>query len=741
MSQRVFFEDYAFDTDTCRLFKSGVCVPLEPQVGRVLHILLLNAGTYVTRQTLLEDVWNSKAVSPAVVDNRIRAVRLAIGDDGKRQRLVKTFPNKGYMFIGQLTQSDDIGTRVPLPSATDTQTRRSRVDFWHPKPSTVAVFGTIAAIIALIGVIVVLLRTDLQAKPSGTGLAVAEVADNSIAVLPFGGVSSNKLNSFRALGLENTVVANLTSAPALKVISPLSSFQFGPDTEASSVSNALGARFVVSGELICIDSGVQLVLRVTDTSSNVLVYAESYEIDTGPSGPSSDSLDTLHHASLRILNQIGVSPQPSLGKLLPQKTFEAFRLAQKILQSSRDAQLLTAIEALAEVIRAEPDFIPAYRDIIISYHLAAEYAGLNVTEASKRIDTYAQLASARFEENADILVMLAVQARYREDLAKSLDYLDAATDLDAENADVALLRAEVLELQGDAARADNAYDIALSFDPLSPAILSKAARSKFGRGLHEEAFSIAKKNLTWNPEDIDAQIDLAVFYRETGAYEMAYEMLSKALAENGRNARAQFELLLTLRNLGRMDVARQFDLNHEVNVLAYTFEGEEELARLAQTHDPLGVFTGYMEYTFGNSQPLFQFLAGTGRYESFRSGVADISSLYLFDAVFYAHASLGISDDSAKHILRNVRRYYAGRALETLKSLEEFMALAGLYALDGDIASVNSVLKAATENGFFFTGVVLQAPVFANVRSDPEFFALASAMEKRSAEIASQFLP
>lgn len=740
MPRKLFFEEYTFDPGSCRLLKSGLCVPLEPQVGLVLKILLVNAGTYVTRQTLMEKVWNNKAVSPAVVDNRIRAVRLAIGDDGKNQRLVRTFPNKGYMFIGDLTEADEVEKLPPLASSADKGTHGSGSGFWDHKPSVFAVFGSIVAAIALIGIFV-LPQTKLQATASGTRIAMAEVADNSIAVLPFGGASSSKLDSFRALGLENVLVANLTSAPALKVISPLSSFRFGPDTRTNEVSNALGARFIVSGELRCIDGGVQLVLRVTDTISNALVYAESHEINAGTSGPTSESFNTIHHASLRILNQIGVSPHPSTGKLLPQKTLESWRLAQDILRSDRDAQLLTAIEALAEVILAEPDFIPAYRDIILSYHLAAEYAGLEMTEAARQIDHYASLASARFDENVDVLVILALQARYRANLTQSLEYLDAAAALDEENADVALLRAEVLELTGDAAQADIAYDVALSFDPISPAILSKVARSKFGLGLHEQAFSTAKKNLIWNPEDIDAQIDIAVFYRETGAYELAYEMLSKALVENGRNSRAQFELLLLLRGLGRVDVAHRFDLNPELDVLAYTFEGEEEMARLAQSYDPLGIFSGYMEYTFGNNEPLYRYLSGTGRHDSFTSRDTEISSLYLFDAVFYAHASLGISDDDAKHILRNVRRYYEGRPLATLKSLEEFMGLAGLYALDGDVEAATSVLLAATDRGFYFTGVVLEAPVFATVRNDPEFLNVAGVMAKRSKDLAASFLP
>ena len=739
MSQKLSFEDYTFDPDTCRLIKSGNCVPLEPQVGLVLHILLLNAGTYVTRQTLLEKVWDNKAVSPAVVDNRIRAVRLAIGDDGKNQRLVKTFPNKGYMFIGELTASDGIEQPAPVPSADDRESQGSRPALRRSNPSRLAIFGCIAFTAVLIGVFTGL-RTDLRATASVNRIAVAEVADNSIAVLPFAGESTAKLDSFRALGLENVVVADLASTPTLKVISPLSSFRLDPDTQAEDVSRALGARFVVSGDMICIDGGVQLVLRVTDATTNTLVYADSHDIVSEPSGPSSVSFDTIHRATLGVLNQLGVSPDPAQSKLLPRKTLESFRVAHDTLDSARDVRLLPAIDALAEVIAAEPNFVPAYRDIVLSYHFAAQYAGLEVTEAAKKIDKFASLASARFDKNVDVLVTLALQARYRGDFTQSLEYLDAAVALDDEDADVAFLRADVLELKGDATRADAAYDVALSFDPLSPVILSKVARSKFGHGLHEQAFLTAEKNLNWNPDDVDAQIDLAVFHRETGAYELAYEMLSKALAENVRNSRAQFELLLLLRGLGRIDLAEQFDLNPELSVLAYTFAGEEELARIAQNHDPLGIYAGFMDYTFGKNEPLYRYFSGTGRFTAFLKPDTDISSLYLFEAIFYADASRGLADDDATRILRNVRRYYATRPIEALLTTEEFMALAGLYALDGNAEAASSVLQEATDRGLYFSGVALQAPVFEAVRSDQEFLERATAMETASRKRAAGFL-
>lgn len=42
-----------------------------------------------------------RVVSDAAVNSRIRSARLAIRDDGKEQRLIRTVHGRGFRFIGE----------------------------------------------------------------------------------------------------------------------------------------------------------------------------------------------------------------------------------------------------------------------------------------------------------------------------------------------------------------------------------------------------------------------------------------------------------------------------------------------------------------------------------------------------------------------------------------------------------------------------------------------------------------
>ncbi|OWY60621.1 hypothetical protein B7486_68200, partial [cyanobacterium TDX16] len=59
-------------------------------------------------------------MSEAALTTALRTVRLAIGDSGKEQRLIRTVVRHGYRFVGTVTQAEarttpDVDGEVPLP--------------------------------------------------------------------------------------------------------------------------------------------------------------------------------------------------------------------------------------------------------------------------------------------------------------------------------------------------------------------------------------------------------------------------------------------------------------------------------------------------------------------------------------------------------------------------------------------------------------------------------------------------
>ncbi|QOU33192.1 winged helix-turn-helix domain-containing protein (plasmid) [Vibrio coralliilyticus] len=66
---------------------------------RVLKTLLEHEGKIVDKPHLLSEAWRGRVVSEASITQSISQLRIALGDNGKQQNIIKTMPNEGYMLI------------------------------------------------------------------------------------------------------------------------------------------------------------------------------------------------------------------------------------------------------------------------------------------------------------------------------------------------------------------------------------------------------------------------------------------------------------------------------------------------------------------------------------------------------------------------------------------------------------------------------------------------------------------
>ncbi len=80
---RYVFANCELDTQSYRLRRSGLDVPLRPKLFRLLVYLLEQRHRVVTKQDLCEQVWQEQFVRDATLENGIKLVRQAVGDSGR----------------------------------------------------------------------------------------------------------------------------------------------------------------------------------------------------------------------------------------------------------------------------------------------------------------------------------------------------------------------------------------------------------------------------------------------------------------------------------------------------------------------------------------------------------------------------------------------------------------------------------------------------------------------------------
>ena len=104
---RYSFQDHVLDTGRRELRRDGEVVPATRQVVEILEYLIRNRDRLVSKDDLIDAIWQGRAISDSALTTRVNAVRRAIGDSGETQSLIKTAIGLGYRFVGGVQEAGD----------------------------------------------------------------------------------------------------------------------------------------------------------------------------------------------------------------------------------------------------------------------------------------------------------------------------------------------------------------------------------------------------------------------------------------------------------------------------------------------------------------------------------------------------------------------------------------------------------------------------------------------------------
>ena len=107
------FGDFTLDPGQHSLTRSGDPVSIEPKVFDLLRLLVENAGELVTRDTLIDVVWQGRIVSESAISACVAAARRAVGDDGRAQRIIRTVARRGFLCSADVTVLQSAPTPAP----------------------------------------------------------------------------------------------------------------------------------------------------------------------------------------------------------------------------------------------------------------------------------------------------------------------------------------------------------------------------------------------------------------------------------------------------------------------------------------------------------------------------------------------------------------------------------------------------------------------------------------------------
>ncbi len=96
---RYLFDEFELDCSKQELLRDNNLVAIEPQVFSLIVHLLENRDRIVSKEELVEVIWDGRFVSDSAVSSRIKSARKALGDNGREQKFIKTTHGRGVRFI------------------------------------------------------------------------------------------------------------------------------------------------------------------------------------------------------------------------------------------------------------------------------------------------------------------------------------------------------------------------------------------------------------------------------------------------------------------------------------------------------------------------------------------------------------------------------------------------------------------------------------------------------------------
>ena len=250
------FAGHEIDLHRQELRRAGEVVHVEPQVYDLLLHLVRHRERVVSKDELLDTIWNGRIVSEAALSSRINAARKAIGDDGDKQVLIKTIHRRGFRFIG-VVQEGVITPAEPVDAV--------------PQPEPIAP----------------------ARKPS-------------IAVLPFTNLSQEHDTDYFSYGLTEDVIRLLARYRWLDVLSRHSAVAYKDKaTDPRNIGTALGIRYLVQGTVAKHAQRVRITADLVSAETGHHLWGDSYDL------PLADILDVQKAMS----EQIAAVIEPELARL------------------------------------------------------------------------------------------------------------------------------------------------------------------------------------------------------------------------------------------------------------------------------------------------------------------------------------------------------------------------------------------------------------------------------------------
>ncbi|HUS11849.1 MAG TPA: tetratricopeptide repeat protein [Pyrinomonadaceae bacterium] len=572
------FGEFVLDRARGTLLRAGQPVHLRPQAYKTLKYLVENSGRLISKDQLIEQVWEGRAVTDDSLVQCLRDVRHALGEGGNQY--LRNERGRGYIFdpkVGEWSEQIDMVkvvveeeeelaergqdvARDELASDADNTPDRRPMHTLERVPATL----TSDASESLTGVKETTVSQQASRnqtrRPSWMlatllvvplGIAAvftyryygpAETRIESIAVLPFINESGNADLDYLSDGMTETLINNLSKLPNLTVKARSSVFPFkGKTIEHQQVANSLSVQALLEGRVVQRGQDLTLYLSLVDGRNGDQLWGEQY------SRKLTDLLALQHEIARDVSRKLGARLSGADERRVTQGSTTNVEAYQLFLRGRFHVEKYTpqdARKALAyfqQAIALDPNFAAAYANLAGVYLALAGANDFRSRETKLKAKENALKAISLDDQLSTAHEALGVILyKYDYDFGAAEREYQRALELDPNDASAHETYGELLSHHGRHEEALAETLRAAEINPLSQSISHSTGMALLDARRYDEAIAQFKKTLELDAYFIPSHSGLAIAYQSQRNYAESVEERAKIAEILGNRQGAAF---------------------------------------------------------------------------------------------------------------------------------------------------------------------------------------------------------
>jgi TolB-like protein/DNA-binding winged helix-turn-helix (wHTH) protein/Tfp pilus assembly protein PilF len=557
------FGEFVLDTARGSLLHAEQPIHLRPQAYRTLKYLVENRGRLISKNQLIQEVWEGRAVTDDSLVQCLRDVRQALGEEGNRY--LRNERGRGYIFdTGSFDQGNSVSTQheqidfvrmvVEDEKAVESTARLPRF------PSTAATSAgknnrrslALATGIVILAVAGIGGYRFLRSQPSESASVT------SIAVLPFVNESGNSDLDYLSDGVSESLINSLSQSPQLKIIARSSAFQYkNKGMDPKEVSAALGVQAVLTGRVTQRGDDLLVSVELVDARDRSQIWGERY------SRKQADiqvlERDITRAISERLRLKLSGAQEQHLAKHATKnpEAYEFYLNGVFFFQQPGIEGVKKSLDYFNQAIALDPNFSLAWLQVgrVNSY-----FAGNSVIDPKEplaRAKAALQRALELDETLAEAHFELARVQQSEWKWAEAENSYRRAIELNSNLADAHRRYSTYLSIMARHEEALAEIKRAQDLDPLRISLRRDEAFTLSMAHRYDEALEKAERTMTLEaPRHGNTYFGLALIYASSKRYPQAIDSYRKAISILGETTSLQCYLGYALAMSGKTQEAR-----------------------------------------------------------------------------------------------------------------------------------------------------------------------------------------